>query len=73
MREAIERSAIEKSKVLTKWSMNDEFLHRINQSFSVPEDVAIACAKMPDVKDRLDFAVRVLTDAGMVVSLPKKK
>lgn len=53
--------------------MNDEFVRRLKLSFQVPEDIAQGCAAMGDVKDRLDFAVRLFKEAGIEVSIPKKK
>lgn len=67
MRDAIREIAETKGG---NWSMNDEFVHRLQLALQVPEDIATACVEMGDVTDRLDFAVRLFKKAGMNVSIP---
>lgn len=51
-------------------SLNKELVHRLKGSLVVPDDVVKACTDLAPV-DALDLAVKLLTRAGLTVSLPK--
>ena len=53
-------------------SLNAELVFRLQSSLAVPPDIVEACKQLDDVKDRLDFAVRLLREAGFTVSLQEK-
>lgn len=57
-------------------SLNSELLRRLRMSQFIPDDIAKACEEFGDVKDGLDFAVRLFKRAGISVEIkpqPKKK
>jgi hypothetical protein len=53
-------------------SINSELVHRLEASFAVPDDIVAACNALPNVIDRMDFAVRLFQRAGFNVVIPDK-
>ena len=66
------REKIASAAKQNKRSINSELVHRLEVSFAVPADIIEACNTLPDIKDRLDFSVRVFQRAGFNVSIPDK-
>jgi hypothetical protein len=69
----IDATVLKKQRTNKKWSRNDEYNLRLAQYGKVPADVAAACEEMGKVRDRLDFAVKLLRQAGIDVALVKRK
>lgn len=66
------REKIASAAKQNKRSINSELVHRLEVSFAVPEDIIEACNTLPDIKDRLDFSVRIFQRAGFNVVIPDK-
>jgi hypothetical protein len=67
------RGRITAAAAANKRSINSELIYRLEASFAVPADVVEACKTMPDIQDRLDFAVRLFQRAGFTVVIPDKE
>lgn len=67
------RDSIAAAAKANKRSMNSELIYRLEASFAVPPDIVEACKTMPELKDRLDFAVRLFQNAGFSIEIPVKK